>query len=55
MAHALGVVDVLAEDERPGEAVRGAQELGDLGRNQRRALFQDQVAVVVGGNTRQAG
>ena len=47
LAHALGVVDVLAEDDGLGEAVGGLEELGDLGGDQLGALFQDQVAVEV--------
>ena len=47
LAHALGVVDVLAEDDGLGEAVGGPEKLGDLGGDGRGALFQDEVLVVV--------
>ena len=47
LPHALGVVDVFAEDDGLGEAVGGLEELGDLGGDELGALFQDQVAVEV--------
>ena len=47
LPHALGVVDVLAEDDGLGEAVGGLEELGDLGGDEFGALFEDQVAVEV--------
>ena len=47
LAHALGVVDVFAEDDGLGEAVGGLQELGDLGGDEFGALFEDQIAIEV--------
>jgi hypothetical protein len=47
LTHALGVVDVLAEDDRLGETVRVAEELGDLGSDEFGALFEDQIPVEV--------
>ena len=41
LPHALGVVDVLAEDDGLGEAVGGLEELGDLGGDEFGALLQD--------------
>ncbi len=47
LPHALGVVDVLAEDDGLGEAVGGLEELGDLGGDELGALFEDQIPVEV--------
>ena len=47
LTHALGVVDVLAEDDGLGEAVGGLEKLGDLGGDEFGALFEDQVPVEV--------
>ena len=47
LAHALGVVDVLAEDDGLGEAVGGLEKLGDLGGDELGALFEDQAPVEV--------
>ena len=47
LPHALGVVDVLAEDDGLGEAVGGLEKLGDLGGDEFGALFEDQIAVEV--------
>ena len=47
LAHALGVVDVLAEDDGLGEAVGGLEKLGDLGGDEFGTLFEDQVPVEV--------
>ena len=48
LAHAFGVVDILAKDDRLGEAVGRFEERRNLGGNQGCALFQDEVLVVVG-------
>ena len=44
LPHALGVVDVLAEDDRLVEAVGGLEELRHLRGDQLGALLQDHVA-----------
>ena len=41
------MVDVLAEDDGLGEAIRRLEKLGDLGGDQDRALFEYQIAVIV--------
>ena len=47
LAHALRMVDVLAEDDGLGVAIRRLEKLGDLGGDQDRALFEYQIAVIV--------
>jgi len=47
LPHPLGVLDVLAEHDGLGVAVRGLQELGDLGGHHGGTLLQDQVPVEV--------
>jgi hypothetical protein len=42
LAHALGVVDVLAEDDGLGEGVGGLEVLGDLAGDQLGALLEHQ-------------
>ena len=41
LAHALSVVDVLAEDDRLGETVGGHQEFGDLGGDNSGSFLED--------------
>ena len=52
LAHALGVVDVLAEDDGLVEAVGALEELGDLARHELVALLQDELAVEVASGCR---
>ncbi len=47
LAHALGVVDVFAEDDGLGEGVGGLEVFGDLAGDEFGSLFKDQRAVEV--------
>jgi len=47
LAHALGVLDVLAKYDRLGEAVGGLEKLCHLGGHDLRALIQHEIAVVI--------